>query len=178
VSFTRTRVFHIHLPIQDLNIAESATTVTSHEKIPCWEPVTGIAVTESTSRCRKTHYVTHLSSVHDTERAATLSYDINADECEPFWTDGILEHEALFSAEHKLSGHVTARVWGLDASPGGDCIATCFSLHPSDMIQYAMTSEQKSILAFAPRGDHLPMFNVLENSLYTSLGGKVCPVSL
>jgi len=178
VSFTRTRVYHIDLPIQGLTIAESATNVTSHEKIPCWEPVTGIAVTGSTSRCRKTHYVAHISSVHNTEGAATLSCNTSADDCEPFWADGILTQKALFSAEHKLSGNVTARMWGLDSSPGGDCIATCFSLHPSDMIQYAMTSEQKSILAFATRSDHLPVFRVSRNGLYASLGGKILPFSL
>jgi hypothetical protein len=54
----------------------------------------------------------------------------------PSWRDHIERSAVLFSVKNDLKGNSKVKVWGLAASPLCDFVATCHSVHPSDMIEY------------------------------------------
>jgi len=70
----------------------------------------------------------------------------------------VAKHRIYFSAEHKLSGRVTTRTWGIAASPFSDYLAVCYSLVPKDMLVYAMSADQVSNIVISSDSIDLPVF--------------------
>ena len=70
------------------------------------------------------------------------------------WQTHILQQQALFSANNELDGNVFTKNWDIVASPYGQLIATCISLHPSNQVQYTMAPDQFCQVAItAARGN-------------------------
>lgn len=110
-------------------------------------------------------YVTSLLS---TARAPTACLELplreNSAVPSPSWQAQILESQALFSAAHDLGENAIAKTWGLASSPLGDLIATCVSLHPSDMIEYSTANEQKSNVTLSSLSDTTEKFTLPRGS--------------
>jgi len=65
----------------------------------------------------------------------------------PSWRAQINDSRTLFSVQNELQGHAKSKIWGLCASPLGDFIAVCYTLHPSDMIEYGPPAARRSTIA-------------------------------
>ncbi len=65
------------------------------------------------------------------------------------WKKHIAESRAVFNEDQGLEGNVLTRIWGLASSPMGDKIAFSYSLHPSDMVEYAIYSDEQCHVAVA-----------------------------
>ena len=59
----------------------------------------------------------------------------------------VSEHKQQFSAQYNLDGRVTYRIWGI--SEYREYSTVCFTLHPSEMVQYVVPSTERSYLEFA-----------------------------
>ncbi|KAF2402626.1 hypothetical protein EJ06DRAFT_580839 [Trichodelitschia bisporula] len=66
---------------------------------------------------------------------------------DPPWIDSITRSLASFSEEHDLYGHAEAKAWGFGASPLGDFMALCYSLHPTHMPEYKIPAEYRCTVA-------------------------------
>lgn len=53
-----------------------------------------------------------------------------------------------FDLDHDLGGMSVARIWGMTSHRGW--IAACFTVHPSDMVEYVTTARQRSRIVFTP----------------------------
>ncbi|KKZ61842.1 hypothetical protein EMCG_03631 [[Emmonsia] crescens] len=53
-----------------------------------------------------------------------------------------------FDLDHDLGGMSIARVWGMASHR--DWIAACFTVHPSDMVEYITTARERSRIVFTP----------------------------
>ena len=67
----------------------------------------------------------------------------------PNWREQMSDSQALFSAQHELKGYARTKAWGLSTSSVGDFIATCSSIHPSDMIEYGPPADRRSTIAIS-----------------------------
>lgn len=65
----------------------------------------------------------------------------------PQWRKVIEDCLEQFDLDRDLGGQSVARVWGIGSYRG--VVAVLFSRHPTDMIEYRVTSDEKSALAFA-----------------------------
>lgn len=66
----------------------------------------------------------------------------------PHWYSQIAEFRDRFDLDYDLGGNAIARVWGLDTHRGW--ISACFTLHPSDMVEYTTATEERVIVIFSP----------------------------
>lgn len=109
--------------------------------------------------------VVHFTTLTTTASADTCSLQTLAGEQDPYqmppWKQAIAESKAVFSTEHNLDGHVQERTWGIAASPSGDCIATCITLHPSDAVANIVPHVQKCLLLLSPCDSNI--FYALQN---------------
>ncbi|KAF3388478.1 hypothetical protein F1880_004530 [Penicillium rolfsii] len=65
----------------------------------------------------------------------------------PQWSTIVEDRLEQFDLDRDLGGQSVARVWGLASYRG--VVAVLFSSHPTDMIEYRVTSDERSALAFA-----------------------------
>lgn len=91
----------------------------------------------------------------------------------PSWQGHILESQALYSAQHELAGHVLVKQWGLATLPLGDLIASCITLHPSDMLQYETPAEYQSFIAIDRIAGSHNSFWLPQDGGTSPLAGKV-----
>jgi hypothetical protein len=94
----------------------------------------------------------HFSSLRTTMSSATSALEVSETGSlsvlpSPNWREHINNSRALFSIQNDLQGNVRSKVWGLCASPLGDFIATCHTLHPSDMVEYGAAANRSSTFA-------------------------------
>ncbi|KAJ5174201.1 uncharacterized protein N7482_000078 [Penicillium canariense] len=75
--------------------------------------------------------------------------DLETDDAQKFprWSKLMEDRLEQFDLNHDLGGQSVARVWGLASRRG--VIAVLFSKHPTDMIEYRITSDDKSTIVFA-----------------------------
>jgi hypothetical protein len=64
------------------------------------------------------------------------------------WQTLIEDQREEFDEEHRLAGNVLVKFHGLAASPIGGLVAACFSLHPSDRLDYLLPHRDSSIIIF------------------------------
>jgi hypothetical protein len=78
----------------------------------------------------------------------------------PQWSTVIEDRLEQFDLDRDLGGQSVARVWGLASYRG--VVAVLFSRHPTDMIEYRVTSDERSVLAFASEDpDYSPDIHTL-----------------
>lgn len=65
----------------------------------------------------------------------------------PQWSKIVEDCLEQFDLDRDLGGQSVARIWGLGSYRG--VVAVLFSRHPTDMIEYRVTSDEKSAVAFA-----------------------------
>lgn len=120
--------------------------ITQHHLDGRWDEISGAAVTYATKAEPKLHVTSLLSSA--TAPTAKLSLPLDSDEVSEHcsWQDAIVESQAVYSAENSLGAKVLSRTWGIAASPLGDLIATCCTIHPADSVAYVIQSDQACIV--------------------------------
>ncbi|KAF2687909.1 hypothetical protein K458DRAFT_414979 [Lentithecium fluviatile CBS 122367] len=112
----------------------------------------------------------HFSSFGTTTTSATSAFEVSENGSlsvlSPNWPEQIKDSRALFSIQNELKGHVKSKIWGLCASPLGDFIASCHTLHPSHMIEYGPPATRRCTIAlnrlrgFSQPSIHFPAGNV------------------
>lgn len=65
----------------------------------------------------------------------------------PTWGKLVEDHLEQYDLNRDLGGQSVARVWGLASYR--DVNAVIFSRHPTDMVEYRVASDEKTIIAFA-----------------------------
>jgi hypothetical protein len=141
--FTASGLINLKISIHDASIIERAI----HELDGRWDQVSGAAWDTA-------HRLTprlHLSSVLSTIQSPTAVLEVGSGTftalgC-PSWRDQIENSASLYSAKNDLKGNVKMKVWGLATSPLGDFIASCHTVHPSDMIEYGSPADRRGTVA-------------------------------
>ncbi|KGO48126.1 Transcription factor IIIC, putative zinc-finger [Penicillium expansum] len=70
---------------------------------------------------------------------------------QPKWKRMIEEFQDDYDLEHDLGGMSVSRIWGLTAYR--NITAAIFTSHPTDMIEYRITSDDRSMIVFSEEGE-------------------------
>ncbi|KAF2743912.1 hypothetical protein M011DRAFT_471037 [Sporormia fimetaria CBS 119925] len=96
----------------------------------------------------------HFSSQISTTRYPTCTLELSDKEVKsisedgwPYWREQIRGSQGHFSADNELQGNANAKVWGLSASPLGESIASGYTLHPTDMVEYGVAADRQTMVA-------------------------------
>jgi hypothetical protein len=168
--FTASGLIYLRISIHDASIIERAI----HELDRRWDQISGAAWDTA-------HRLTprlHLSSLLSTIQSPTAVLEVTPGTLTPIgcpsWRDQIENSASLFSAKNDLKGNVKMKVWGLVTSPLGDFIATCHTVHPSDMIEYGSPADRRgtvavsALLQYRQMRQSFPAWNVgAEGVLFT-----------
>lgn len=114
-----------------------------------WDEVSGVVWECVRDGSLRLHFCSLASTMNYPTAVLKLVNGELAAEPSPSWREQINDTQALFSAQNDLRGNARSRVWGLSASPLGDFIAVCYSLHPSDLIEYGPPAERRSTIAIS-----------------------------
>lgn len=143
-------------------ILEKNIRSTETDRSGAWDAIGGMAFTRRTDGGETLHYA-HQSSISDSGLASSdwypgdqFHYPAMIKEHRGKWTQQMKHYRDAFSDEHKLFDHVLVRTYGMASHVAGNTLATSFSLHPSDMIQYAINVEQDSHLVISDEMNDLP----------------------
>lgn len=127
--------------------------VSMHHLDGRWDEISGVAFTSQSAAHLQADFVSHLSASSATTTTLALPSLNTAKPPQVAWQTALVEAKAAFSAEHGLDHHVQERTWGIAASPLGDYVATCVSMHAADVITYAIGSEQFCQVEITRTGD-------------------------
>ena len=64
------------------------------------------------------------------------------------WQRRLADDLMQYDNENDLENTGLARVWGMATSPGNKSIAVVYTLHPGDMVEYVLASQEESKIAF------------------------------
>ena len=149
LSFTKGHVSITEITESDLpNITLSTQ---SFDRDVAWEQVVGVAITQSTESVPiQWHYVSGLSlGTEGSSNMFTFTLGQTPAPSDAKWARSITQQKSLLALQHNLGTRVVARVTGLAASSSGYYTASCFSLHPSELLQYAIETTQRSVIVVA-----------------------------
>jgi hypothetical protein len=141
--FTFSGLICLSVSIQDASIIDRAT----HDLDGRWDPVSG-AVWDAFSRSTpRLHFSSLLSTIRNPTAVLETRPGSLVSLGSPSWRDQIENSAVLFSVKNDLKGNSKMKVWGLATSPLGDFIASCHSVHPSDMIEYGSPNDRRGTVA-------------------------------
>ncbi|EQL38369.1 hypothetical protein BDFG_00721 [Blastomyces dermatitidis ATCC 26199] len=120
-----------------------------------WEPITAITSTTDTQSHTPVLHVAHYSSsLRSLPLPATQTQDVtmsnDGHSGNPQSADLHSQIEGFrsrFDLDHDLGGMSVARIWGMTSHRGW--VAACFTVHPSDMVEYITTARERSRIVFA-----------------------------
>jgi hypothetical protein len=141
--FTASGLVCLTLSAHDASIIEQA----SHNLDGRWDQVSGAVWDVANRPVTRLHFSSLLSTIQNPTALLEVSPDTLAPQAYPSWRDQIENSAVLFSAKNDLKGNTKMKVWGLATSPLGDFIATCHSVHPSDMIEYGSPNDRRGTVA-------------------------------
>ncbi|KAF2640244.1 hypothetical protein P280DRAFT_498990 [Massarina eburnea CBS 473.64] len=118
-----------------------------HDLDDRWDEISGVAWDQSNPDISHLHFSSSSSTMTHPTAAVSLSPEGLTVLPSPNWREHIGDTQALFSAQNDLKGNVKSKVWGLCASPLGDFIAACHTVHPSDMLEYGPPKERRCTIA-------------------------------
>ncbi|KAH7091035.1 transcription factor IIIC subunit delta N-term-domain-containing protein [Paraphoma chrysanthemicola] len=135
-----------------LSISASDASIidrTSHDLDERWDQVSG-AIWDSVPYAKpRLHFSSLLSTILNPTAVLEASpVQLSALDF-PSWRDQIVNSAVLFSVRNDLKGNTKTKVWGMATSPLGDYIATCHSVHPSDMIEYGSPNDRRGTVAIS-----------------------------
>lgn len=155
--FTNTEVVSLTISSEDATIIKRQ----SHHLDDRWDIISGVAW--DIHHDEKTSL--HFCSQTMTTRSPTAALELSASGLNnvsttqwPYWREQINGTQGHFSAHHGLAGHANAKVWGLAESPLGDFVAACYTVHPTDMIEYGTPNDRETTLSISDmwaRGDDM-----------------------
>ncbi|PGH00226.1 hypothetical protein GX51_05923 [Blastomyces parvus] len=119
-----------------------------------WEPITAITSTMDTqSHTPVLHVAQFSSSLRSLPLPAIQTHDVTMSDdgqsANPQSADLHSQIEGFrsrFDLDHDLGGMSVARIWGMTSHRGW--IAACFTLHPSDMVEYVTAARERSRIVF------------------------------
>lgn len=114
-----------------------------------WDGISGAIWDNSQQSILRLHVSSLLSTLYEQTSSLEVSVDGMHTIGSPVWRDQIENNLVLFSARNDLRGHSKAKVWGLTVSPLGDFVASCHSVHPSDMIEYGPPGDRRVTIAIS-----------------------------
>jgi len=112
-----------------------------------WSSISGAGVTLTKDGITILHHSPYMPSPY--MPAKSLKFLPNAVEeldSDAKWVTTMKQHTQAFSDNHKLFGHVAARVWGLESAGDGRHVGLCFTVHPSDMLEYVTNVQQNAVV--------------------------------
>ncbi|KAI9684353.1 MAG: hypothetical protein M1829_002163 [Trizodia sp. TS-e1964] len=119
-----------------------------------WAPIVGktMEIIGQTLRLKVLSHISELSVAEfSLEDFRSRAYQVSSDQLdiEPAdtWERQVSFYKSNYSIRHHLEGHVLARIWGLGVSLGGKT-AVCFSLHPTDQLEYTANSSDQATIIF------------------------------
>ncbi|KAK4972495.1 hypothetical protein LTR66_011329 [Elasticomyces elasticus] len=127
--------------------------LTQHHLRERWDQISGVTFCSGVSSSQVLHFTSHLSTPTAASAVLSLPFNPSSKHKHPLWQRNMAESEALYSAGYELDGHVQTRTWGIATSPLGDSIVTCTSMHPSDMVEYAIAADQDSVAVISRIGE-------------------------
>jgi hypothetical protein len=152
VLFTNTEVICLTVSLLDASLLQQA----SHHMDDRWDSISGVAFDVYPPNCTKVHFCSkmssgqHLTALLSLTEAGLSAADIGK---APNWKEEIGGLEAEFGVEHDLKGNVYMKMWGLSASPLGDFIASCHTIHPTDMFEYGPPSDRDTTVTIRKMRD-------------------------
>ena len=111
--------------------------------------ILGAALTSNASGSLVLNIAAHLDSAHAANSSLTLPLSTTEISASPSWQRQLRETADTFNDVHSLGGDVSLKAWGLASSPLGDLIAVASSCHPSNMVEYTIFADQRTILSFS-----------------------------
>ena len=139
--FRLTEVVFLTMSVQDASVVDER----SHRMDGRWDIISGVAWDVLNDSTLRLHFASQTASTRCPTVALEISpktiTDISALDW-PYWREQINGSQGHFSANHDLKGHANAKVWGISASPLGDFIVACHTVHPTDMIEYGTPSDR------------------------------------
>jgi hypothetical protein len=152
VLFTNAEVICLTISRLDASLIQQA----SHHMDGRWDSVSGVAFDVNPHDCTKVHVCSktstgqHPTALLDlTETGLSAAITGNP----PNWKEAIGGLEAEFGLEHDLKGNVYLKMWGLSTSPLGDFIASCHTIHPTDMFEYGPPSDRNTTVTIRKMRD-------------------------
>ncbi|KAF2007804.1 hypothetical protein P154DRAFT_4061 [Amniculicola lignicola CBS 123094] len=113
----------------------------SHDLDGRWDPTSGAAF-DLSREIPRLHFSSHTSTTRYPTSAVKVTPNKLHGTEEPYWRSQIDESEVYYSMLHDLNGNAQAKVWGLATSALRDHIASCYTIHPTDMIEYGIPAER------------------------------------
>ena len=154
-SFDVDHVNEFKLRNQSLEVSDADRTAYSRQR--SYEPIVGIALTSGSDASET--YLNYASQLSRTRSGSPSAVFIDGTEeisvRDRPWVQQLVRQKTRFAAENSLGNRVVARMSGLASSPTGYFVATCFSLHPSELIQYATDSQMESSLVISNESEWL-----------------------
>lgn len=117
--------------------------------------MTGMAVTVGKDGSQCLHYTPFMPSSSMPAQSLLRSPYGAINLTQSTWATSMQDLRRSFSEDYKLFDHVATRCWGMTAAPNRRHVATCLTLHPSDMVQYATNVQQDVYLAITDEMDHV-----------------------
>ncbi|ORX94757.1 transcription factor IIIC subunit delta N-term-domain-containing protein [Clohesyomyces aquaticus] len=141
--FTMTELLCLTVSAKDACVLQRLT----HNMDGRWDTVSGVAFDIRSPPSTTIHFSSVMGTTHYPTAAIEVLPDRLSPASEPYWQSQLQESQAYFSANFDLAGTANPKTWGLSASPLGDFVASCFTMHPTDMIEYHTVSERRGTIA-------------------------------
>ncbi|OCK79605.1 hypothetical protein K432DRAFT_329816 [Lepidopterella palustris CBS 459.81] len=149
VAFSQDNVLCYDISAKDMKNYD----ISKHGLDERWDAISGVAFKIRSPDDVKMYFSSLLSTARAPTAALKLPLGRYSALATPSWQAQILESQALFSARHDLAGNAFTKTWGLASSPLGDLVATCISLHPSDMVEYLTPDGRSCTVTLSGTGD-------------------------
>ncbi|KAF1931738.1 uncharacterized protein M421DRAFT_417498 [Didymella exigua CBS 183.55] len=143
--FTHSGLVYATISAKDASIVNTI----SHDLDGRWDQVSGVAWDCDTHFPPRLHFSSLLSTIQSPTAVLQKTHGALERGKAPNWKEKIENSMVLFSVKNDLKGHSKTKVWGLTASPLGDFIAACNSLHPSDSIEYGPPADRRGTIALS-----------------------------
>lgn len=130
--------------------------ITVQKRTDCWERIGGATCVVTDQTGLTLNHMYHMSTPMDDLRSLKWPTAKQAIEFSTRWSQQLAALSSKYNSANDLAGHVAIRTWGITSSVIGGYVAVCVSFHPSDMIQYAMNSDQETVL-FISKESNLPL---------------------
>lgn len=145
---------------------ERSSTVSRLPASLHWAQISGIDTTMDSSSESILHYTPHLWYAKDGPVGECIQVVLgkNVSPRKQMWPAALTESIARFGRENKIDDNVFARIWGFATSPLNDHVTLCFTLHPSDMVQYTMSSDMEHHMLIVAENDALPSPPIVNGS--------------
>jgi len=119
----------------------------SNAERDAWTSISGAGVTMRKGGSTILHHSPFMPSMPMPAKSLEfLPIGVQDLETDAKWVTTMKQHTQAFSDNHNLFGHASARVWGLESAGDGRHVALCFTVHPSDMLEYVTNVQQNTVV--------------------------------